>query len=453
MSRREADAAAFAAGQAGALAAAADAAATDQAIAGMDAFRAAAENLANVGIAQKKGNLFEYIEAAKFNAEAARQGVDARAVVTADAGRPHDPADIELVTAMGRVIKRVQAKVSSNPRGGFYRDAIRNEKYDGMEIQVPSDHVDQVRGPTDQLTGSLAHGDADSGGTSLDELLLASDHPLLYSLMLELKNVSHEVVTTAGTAAVSGGVMGVALSAVRQGWAVHKGEQSVRQAATQVARDGATAAGRSAAVGVVGGGLRYAASKGGLATFTQSNVATASAAALIEVGTTVHAYARGELSGAEAAERIGRTGTSTVSGLYAGAAAGMLLGPVGAVAGSIVGYMLAGAVFQSSLAVLREAPLAEAEAARVVALSEASIAALGLERRRIEVALETGLRDRRESFDALLQGLDESLLADDAGASVRALQALSWEVGRELKLVDFEDFDRFMTEEDGPLVF
>ena len=84
------------------------------------------------------------------------------------------------------------------------------------------------------------------------------------------------------------------------------------------------------AVGAVGGGLRYAASKGGLATFTQSNVATASAAALIEVGTTVHAYARGELSGAEAAERIGRTGTSTVSGLYAGAAAGMLLGPVGA---------------------------------------------------------------------------------------------------------------------------
>lgn len=69
------------------------------------------------------------------------------------------------------------------------------------------------------------------------------------------------------------------------------------------------------------------------------------------------------------------------------------------------------------------------------------------------MALEAGLRDRREAFDSQLMGLDASLLADDAGASVRPLQALSWEVGRGLKLVDFEDFDRFMTEDEGPLVF
>ena len=41
-----------------------------------------ASKLKNVSFEQGKGNLFEYIEAAKFNADAALKGVNAKAIVT-----------------------------------------------------------------------------------------------------------------------------------------------------------------------------------------------------------------------------------------------------------------------------------------------------------------------------------------------------------------------------------
>ena len=53
-----------------------------------------------------KGNLFEYIEAAKFNTEAARLGSSTRAVVTDAIGRSADAADIELVSG-GKVLEQV----------------------------------------------------------------------------------------------------------------------------------------------------------------------------------------------------------------------------------------------------------------------------------------------------------------------------------------------------------
>ena len=57
---------------------------------------------------QQKGNLFEYIEAAKFNADAASKGMSAKAVVT-DVYDQGAAADI-LIKDGGRVQKEVQAK-------------------------------------------------------------------------------------------------------------------------------------------------------------------------------------------------------------------------------------------------------------------------------------------------------------------------------------------------------
>ena len=58
--------------------------ATNAAIDGMDLFRwkMGTPIIQNGHFDQQKGNLFEYIEAAKFNADAAGKGMSARAVVT-----------------------------------------------------------------------------------------------------------------------------------------------------------------------------------------------------------------------------------------------------------------------------------------------------------------------------------------------------------------------------------
>ncbi|MBR1856995.1 MAG: hypothetical protein IJ803_07960, partial [Oribacterium sp.] len=86
---------------------------TDQLVDGMDLFRKAAEQKRNIPFEQVKGNLFEYIEAAKFNRNAGMSGSSTRAYVTEALGKPHDAADIILGND-GKVLTRVQAKFSSS---------------------------------------------------------------------------------------------------------------------------------------------------------------------------------------------------------------------------------------------------------------------------------------------------------------------------------------------------
>ena len=56
--------------------------ATSEAISGMELFKAKAFQTSNASFDQAKGNLFEYIEAAKFNRNAATASSNARAFVT-----------------------------------------------------------------------------------------------------------------------------------------------------------------------------------------------------------------------------------------------------------------------------------------------------------------------------------------------------------------------------------
>ena len=113
---------------------------TDISIEGMKLFRKVAHQKYNVGFEQVKGNLFEYIEAAKFNVDAAKKGNTARAIVTDSVGRPHDPADIEIVKG-SKVVKQVQAKFSTSKNAAL--DSVRmqsNSKYRGMDRLIRKDN-------------------------------------------------------------------------------------------------------------------------------------------------------------------------------------------------------------------------------------------------------------------------------------------------------------------------
>ena len=465
------DAAAFGGAAVGAQAALPEAAAADAMRGGMDQFRDAAERLLRVGVEQKKGNLFEYIEAAKFNADSALKGVSAEAVVTAAEGRPHDPVDIEIRDGL-EVLRKVQAKASKSTQSETWR--LSDPKYDGMDKLVPKDHAEIVRdkaqrladrgtsktAPTeslqdtaDNVTGELKARGATSGGTTLRETYTASEHPRLYALQQELHAVGREAAVSGASAAAAGAVMGGVISAVRNGYAYANGDIGGAEAAKAVARDTGKAGLRAGAAGAAGAVIRHGASKAGIQALTKSNVATAIAAGLIEAGVTVYALAKGEISAEIAAERLGKTGCSTSSGIFVGAAAGAVFGPVGAVVGSIAGYILAATVYESCMAVFKEARLAEAEADRVVALCEEAARAMDQQRALFETQLEVYLGQRRVAFDGCFAAIDAALVADEPIKAVGALSTLAAMCGRELQFERFEDFDAFMVDSTEPLVF
>ena len=461
---------AFASGAIGAASSSAEAAASDVLRDGMalllrrmDGTRLPADQL--------KGHLFEYIEAARFNERAALARSELEARLTFEQGDPTAAADIEIVKG-GKVIKEVQAKASDDPYWIAREQA--KPKYTGMDRLAPKDQADRVREISEQrastleekghpaaeiwrdsagrTTGEVRQGNVGSGGTSNKELDFAAKSPKTFVALEEARAVGREAVTTATAAAAAGAVLGGMISVVRNGTAYRRGEIDGGQAVKNVAVDARRSGIRGGATGATGVVIRHAAHKAGLPTLSKSNIATAVAASLIEAGITVYDYAKGDISADEAAERLGNNGCSTLAGIYAGAAAGAIFGPAGAVVGSVAGYMLAGFVYQSCIAVQRDARLAEEAMLRVTALCEEAGRFLDRQREEFEAGLRDQLDERQANFDSCFDAIRDALERDRTADAIFALSGLVGSAGQELRLANFEEFDASMMNSESPLV-
>ena len=449
----KAGAAGFGGGQIGADMAGGEAAATDAFARQMALFAERAKE--KTGSGQLKGKLYEYIEAAKFDRNAARAGETVRAHVRAAEGDPTGTVDIDLRYG-SRTAKRVQAKASDDSNL-LAREATK-EKYDGMDILGPKDKVGSTndklarKGENREVVGELRSGGAASGGTSTKELDWATDNPKLYRIAVETKQVTREAAVAGANAAVGAAVVGGALSAISNVGSYLAGKTDGRTAVRNVATDSAKAGVHGGSSGALGAVIRQAGNRSGLQTLAKSNVASAVAAGAIEVGVTVYDFAKGEITAEQAAERIGETGSAAAAGIYVGAAAGAVFGPPGAVVGSVVGYMAMSWVYQSSLAILQGARLAEEEASRVIALCVEATRAMDRQREDFEARLENWLKRREQAFQACLERVDDGLVQDDVDDTVDALARLALMTGKALRFRDFEEFDEFMTGSDDPLV-
>ncbi len=390
--------------------------ATDAMSQGMDLFRMAAAKLGAVNSKIAQGNLFEYIEAAKFNADAALKGVSFKAVVTAAEGSPHAAVDL-LIRDGNQVIQEVQAKSTNNI--SKLTDSLSNSKYRGMQKLVPNRNAEQVRELAQKLsqcnaddyadtaknvTDKLKYDRVESQGTSYQENLWAAENPELYAATTEVKYVAKEAAVTGTNAAVAGFVVGGAISGVKNTIAALKEEISVEEAISNTVIDGGKSASRSGVTGVGGTIIRYGATKLGVKALSKSNVAVTLAAGIIDVGASVYSFAKGEITAEELTEKVGQTGACTTYSLYTGAAAGAILGPVGAVMGSMAGYLIAASIYQSATAIFKEARLAEAEAERVIAMCD--------------VACQT-MKEQRAEFQRLFKVNFQARCAEFCGPSTR----------------------------------
>lgn len=402
-----------------------------------------------------KGKLFEHIEAAKFDRNAARASKTVRARVTAAEKKPTDPVDIALKEG-SRATREVQAKAYADP--AELATQATNEKYDGMNVLVPKDKVEATnrelvkKGEFKEVVGELRSDRVSSGGTGDQELKWATENPKLYRIAVEARQVGREAVVTGAYAAAGATVVGGALSVCSNVMSYLAGGTDGRTAFRNIATDSAKSGLRGGLSGALGAGIRQVGSRTGMQTLAKSNVASAVATGVIEIGATVYEFAKGEVTLEEAAERIGETGCAAASGIYVGAAAGAIFGPAGAVVGSVVGYMAMSWVYQSSLAILQRARLTEEEASRVIALCAEATRAMDRQRKVFEERLETWLAKREEAFQACLKHVDDALVDDDVDDTVEALARLVGMTGKALRFKDFDEFDVFMTRSNDTLV-
>jgi len=331
-----------------------------------------------------------------------------------------------------------------------------------MDLYVPADRIELVRKELEDRAAKMTdpvekarYLDAAKRlvkhDTKVREVLVATKAPRLYAAQQEAIAAGKEVAFSAGTAAASAAIVGGAISTVKNVYLTSKGNITASEAAIAVAKDTGKSAGRGAVTGGLGTGIRYTAVKIGSKALSKSNVATAVAAGVIDTGAAVLAYARGEINGAVAMERIGQNGISTMSSIYIGAAAGAAFGPVGAIVGSMAGYIVASSLYSSTLSLLRSGSLAIAEAERVEYLCAAAAHELNTQSAEVERYVNEYLSKQRKEFLALLGRLRESKDAGDCESVILAISDLAHLLGIRLKFENYHEFDDFMVNNNSPL--
>lgn len=469
----------FVAGQIGTLASSNYANATDAAVEGMDIFKRMFIN--KDGMLNKNdklhGKLFEAIETAKFNIDAALKNSGLNAQVSSHptmpnfTSDPHSKADI-LITKAGKVVKEVQAKCYDNNYQAAYK--LKSDSYKGMQRLVPTDrekplndflekaenrgggqtiYADNYKDVRENLTGKLYEENISSPGTDYDEAIYAKEHSKLYSAKIQAKQAASEAAVSGYRAAAAGFVITGGCSAIKNLFAVHNDEKTLKEAASDALKDGIDSGVKSGVIGAGGSVIRFGAKKAGIEALEKASPATAIAAGIVDTGATLYSFVKGDIGIEEAMERLGQNGVSTVYGLFAGAVTSAVFsGPVVAVAATTAGYLIANFAYQSCIAIFRQAKLTEEQSERIIAIYEEAIRQMQIRRAEFEKRFEEELRGRREDFSACFDSIDKALINDDPGKAVFALADFAALFGKSLRFETFEEFDDFMSSSDEPLV-
>lgn len=262
--------------------------ATEAVFEGMDAVKNIADRLANVGSGQSQGNIFEYIEATKFNMDAAIKSSDLKAFVTADIGRPHDPSDIDIMSG-DELVRQVQAKSGRSAADSLFYQST--EKYEGMQRLSPSEQFDKMQelaqhridkgtlkaddyqDTLDNLSKGLSHDNVNSEGTTREEAIEAVTNQDKYTRDFKLDAVGNETLHAATNAAITGGAICGAISITKNIMSVKSGEIELSQAAVNVSKDIAIGGARSAAVVTISTIIKDVALDQGLGALAKSNIA------------------------------------------------------------------------------------------------------------------------------------------------------------------------------------
>lgn len=383
--------------------------ATDRTIDGMDLFKKKAYQTRNVAFETAKGGLFEYIEAAKFNKNAAVNRSAAKALVTDSTGDPHAVADI-IINKNGKIKKEYQAKFSQTSRGEmdtsaatsvFEQTGARNKgwgQYDGMERLIRkqenynsegsllneakklsktradsnSIYADKYRDVYEHLTDEIEYENVSSGGTTIEEVREAYDNPVKYSQQIEHRQLAAEMKVTAINMAKANFVTTGVVSGIANMFEVFRDDRSLADALKDVGADAVKGGIRGGATGALSTTIRYKGVKAGNDLLSDSTAATVMAGGLIDGGVALYSYAKGEITAEELRdELIDTTAKATTTVFYTKAVTAILGKAVSPFIPMAV-YTTASYVITCTRKILKEAKLNTEEYERLTAILEES---------------------------------------------------------------------------------
>ncbi len=440
---------------------------------GMALFLNKANQIEKVGYEQAKGNLFEYIEAAKINRNLANQGVNRHYEAT-DAkkawgglGEPHAPDDIRGFEN-GRVIARGQAKVNNDANATAGSDkGITNPKYEEMQRNVASDKYQDVRDALDQkytkgeisraayedarsnLRGALTDEQSGitSGGTSTNELREAWRNSEKYARKLEMKQYAYEIGNTSLNMAASSMVITGAITATKNMFEVLNDHKKLDEALKDVGVEVAKSGVRGGVTGFLSSILRIGGSKASIPVISDGCAATTIAGGMIDCGVAVYAYAQGEIEAEQLKEELQNTAVKSAATIYFVKAIQATVGSVGPFV-PIAVYTVASYIVTTTREIIKNAKLNAAEYNRLAALYEESAAQMRAYRQQLEIQMKNYVREEKEMLQGFVNTFEYNLeTGENYGQAIYAIVNFSNRAGIALQHVKLDDFKKAMVKE------
>lgn len=439
----------------------------------MDDAVAMANQIGSKGLQFAAGNAFEFMEAARFNAAAARQHVDLEAVVTALRGAPTGPVDIQILGPGDDVVREVQAKLYAKTSEGL--SELRQVKYEGMGRLVGSDQVGDYEGllakrldgnpdgiymphyrdVDEHLQGELTHGGVSSGGTTR-----AAARDRAYELpgwVEEQRRAAR--VAEVGKAAASGALAAACTTAVIQAVisAVRDDDQPLSRTVTDIARASAIAGLQG---GAMAGGARiveFLLHDSGALTGLASTSAPVDVVRLTAgIARAGHAFATGASSYQEFQEACAEEAIRTATG-WAYGVIGQTLIPV-PVLGTLVGVVVGQAVAGATLEGLKLARAAAADTAieqeRLRYLEVEAVHAIRIieeQRMRLKELQASEAAAHARVIMPLLVEVSASAISGDDATMLSGLMEMNTLLGRELEWSTSDEFNALMADPDWAL--
>ena len=424
---------------------------------------------ANRSVPVQAGHVFEFMEALKFNANAAKAEELLHAVTTASQGRFADPVDI-IISRGHETVREVQAKLYHDPQLAAVK--LSAAKYDGMQRLVALDqeaevrsalakglgqnpeniHVSGFRDVDENLAGQLQHDGISSGGTTVREAYEASDDPTEWLREQTTEAMVNETLKAAAIGAAGGAVFGAAAQSLQLALRARHGAIGISESVVEVATAAATAGFRSGLTSglatVVDIGARNSEIFSPLA---KTTAPVAIASAVVSIGEAAYQYATGDIDRQELINRCGEVALRN-TGAWAYGVVGQTLIPipvVGALVGSTVGYATSAMILEGFKLARVAAAAADAAEDRLRELETQVLAAIKtMEEHRLalEALIDQEAKQYREVLVPLMDGLEQALTAGEDSNAMQCLVALSLELGEKLEWSSLPEFDEFMSD-------
>lgn len=437
---------------------------------------------------QRAGYAAEVKETARVNAERAIKGDPTRKVRTDDLGKVNDQrVDHYDVDKNGQIIEGSGSQmkfVGKTPEEAF--DKLRSKKYDKYfesdnKMVVPSDQYDGIIKAADKQLEKL-HKQLESQTEKGNPEQIEKIKQQIERCEKIKKNVrkstvstkgagsaaAHPFLSTAGdvikianragleSAAVGAGVGGT-VSLVKNLVACIKGDKESEEAAKDVAKDTAGAAGTAYVSGAGGAlikGFAQHSSKAAIRNFANSplNLPGTIATFTVNSAKKIYAYFDGKITGEECVNQLQEDSIGTIGAMYGSCYVAGLFGTgVNAVslfagmAGGMIGYAVASACYSAlSYIFEKDARLAREERIRVEQECEQHIALIKAYRSQLNDMINQYLKDKMEVFNDSFDAIKNSLCIGDIDGFIAGSNKITEALGGQVQYSDKKGFDTLM---------